>query len=114
MTARMIMKRCLEMIGFRKTEFIEAGDGVRALELAAGNAPDLVIADLNMPGMDGEALLAALKASPGTRAIPVLIASSALNPVRLERLMALGALAAVQKPLSPATLRGALGPLAAA
>lgn len=111
-TARMILKRCLEMAGFKGADFLEAKDGQEALEMAEAHLPGFIVADLNMPRMDGESLLTALKASDATKGIPVVIASSAVNPVKNERLQALGALGIVAKPVSPATLRQALGPLA--
>lgn len=112
MTARMILRRCLEMVGWKNAVFLEAKDGQEALELALREAPDLIVADLNMPRMDGEKLLTALKADARTNAVPVLIASSAVNPQKNERLTAIGAHGIVAKPVSPAALRQALGALA--
>lgn len=108
-TARMIVRRCLEMAGFQGSAFLEADDGEAALALAASEAPDLIVADLNMPKLDGENLLKSLKEAPATRPIPVVIASSAVNAVRSQRLTELGALGIVQKPISPAALSHALG-----
>ena len=113
MTARMIVKRCLEMIGFKDAQFFEAKDGEDALSMAAKEVPDLIMADLNMPRMDGESLLKALKDGASTKAVPVIIASSAVNAVKNERLMALGAFGIVAKPVSPASLRQVLGALVA-
>ena len=110
-TARMIVRRCLEMVGFKEVQYFEAKDGEEALAIASKESPDLIMADLNMPKMDGEALLKALKMEPTTRDIPVVIASSAVNAVRNERLMALFAHAIVAKPVSPAVLKQALGTL---
>lgn len=112
MTARMIIKRCLEMIGFKEVRFLEAKDGMEALALAETEAPDLIVADLNMPRMDGETLLKSLKEGARTKVVPVVIASSAVNAIKNERLRALGAHGIVAKPVSPATLREALGALA--
>lgn len=111
MTARMIVKRCLEMLGYKEAHYLEAKDGEEALTMAAKEIPDLVMADLNMPRMDGESLLKSLKADPNTKSIPVVIASSAVNAVKNERLMTLGAFGIVAKPVSPASLRQALGAL---
>ncbi|HKP96756.1 MAG TPA: response regulator [Fibrobacteria bacterium] len=111
-TARMILKRCLEMIGLKDCRIVEAKDGQEALEMVGAEPPDLILADLNMPRRNGEDLLQRLKESDATRAIPVVIASSSVNPVRNERLMALGAHGIVAKPVSPAGLRQALGALA--
>lgn len=108
-TARMILIRCLEMVGFKQAQFLEAKDGQEALEIAAKEMPALIVADLNMPRMDGESLVKNLKAVTETRAIPVVIASSAVNPVKNERLQALGVLGILAKPVSPAALKQALG-----
>lgn len=108
-TARMIVRRCLEMAGFQGAAFLEADDGEAALALAGREAPDLIVADLNMPKLDGEALLKSLKEAHATRPIPVVIASSAVNAVRSRRLSELGAHGIVQKPVSPASLAHALG-----
>jgi two-component system, chemotaxis family, chemotaxis protein CheY len=108
-TARMIVRRCLEMAGFQGASFVEAADGADALLLAGREAPDLIVADLNMPKLDGESLLKTLKEGAATRPIPVVIASSAINAVRSARLTELGAHGIVQKPVSPAALSQALG-----
>lgn len=49
------------------------GDGASALELARSEPPDLVLSDVMMPGLDGFELLAALRADPVTRGIPVVL-----------------------------------------
>jgi two-component system, chemotaxis family, chemotaxis protein CheY len=108
-TARMVVRRCLEMSGLQGAEFIEAENGVAALAAASREAPDLIVADLNMPELDGESLLKGLKEGAATRGIPVVIASSAVNPVRTKRLSELGAHGVVQKPVSPGSLKEALG-----
>ena len=69
---------------------------------------DLVVADLNMPKLDGESLLRELKANPVTRHIPVLIATSAVNEVRTSRLLEAGAIGVIRKPVSPAAFKQAL------
>src|SRR5512135_3228517 len=50
-----------------------ATNGPKALELAAGTpAPDLILLDVVMPGMDGYEVCTRLKADPATREIPVI------------------------------------------
>ncbi|GAB5534293.1 MAG: hypothetical protein Rubg2KO_05420 [Rubricoccaceae bacterium] len=53
----------------------EAADGTEALDLARQSAPDLVIADVRMPGLDGPALCSALHDDAATATVPVLLVS---------------------------------------
>jgi twitching motility two-component system response regulator PilH len=53
-----------------------AADGTEGLEKARQSLPDLIITDSIMPGMDGFALLHALRADPTTEAVPVIMLTS--------------------------------------
>ncbi|MFA5701881.1 MAG: response regulator [Desulfuromonas sp.] len=110
-TARMMIRRCLEIVGFNETEFEEAKNGREALALMKKNPPDLLVSDLNMPSMDGETLLQWVKASPKLVNIPVLIISSVTNSAKTAELKKKGAFAVIGKPISPALLNEALAPL---
>jgi PAS domain S-box-containing protein len=68
--ARTITRRTLEREGFA---VIEAGDGETGLRLAREFRPSLITLDVLMPGMDGWAVLGALKADPDLAGIPVLL-----------------------------------------
>jgi two-component system, chemotaxis family, chemotaxis protein CheY len=111
MTSRLILRRCLEMIGFQGMKFLEAKDGKEAYESAERDFPSLILADLNMPQWDGEQLIAKLKSNAKLAATPVVVVTSASTPVRKERLMSLGAYGVIAKPVSPATVREGLGGL---
>ena len=64
-----------------------AADGAAALEAARRNAPDLIVADVMMPRMDGFALLRALRADAGLRSVPVILLSArAGEEARIEGL----------------------------
>lgn len=110
-TARMIVRRCLEITGLSEAEIHEAGHGKEALALLKEHPADLVISDLNMPVLDGEGLLKWMKASPKLNGIPVIILSSAVNPAKDRALIDLGAYAVISKPISPAKLTDAMGEL---
>lgn len=64
---RAMLSRGLRYAGF---EVFEAGDGLVALEQAQRLAPDLVVLDIGMPGLDGLAVCASLRA---TSAVPILM-----------------------------------------
>lgn len=60
----------LMVAGFDVTR---AGDGTSGLAKAAKSAPDLVLLDLMMPGMDGYEVCRALRAMPGLARVPVIV-----------------------------------------
>jgi PAS domain S-box-containing protein len=65
------------------------GDGHAALAAARRHTPDLVLTDVMMPGLDGFGLLAALRADPSLRGIPVILLSArAGEEARIEGLAA--------------------------
>lgn len=68
------------LAGYDSIRIHEAVDGREALHLAHALAPDLVISDVVMPGLGGEALCHALKADAATSAIPVLFISGEAMP----------------------------------
>jgi len=108
-TARMITRRCLEIGGYQDAIFVEAANGREALEKVKDNAVDLFIVDLNMPVMDGEALLKRIKSNPKLTHVPVLIVTSLSSADRRADLVAMGAFDVLSKPISPASLTGVLG-----
>ena len=110
-TARMFVKRCLEIAGFREAEFLEASNGREALSVLKEHSADLVVSDLNMPVLDGEMLLKWMKSSPKFTETPIVIITSAGNPAKEMELMAMGALAVLSKPVSPADITEAMGSL---
>jgi adenylate cyclase len=82
-------------------EVVSAHDGTEALRLTRESLPDLVITDVEMPGMDGFALCKALKTDPATAHIPVLICSSLGEATDLERGFDAGADDYLVKPVVP-------------
>ncbi|OQX18678.1 MAG: response regulator [Desulfobulbaceae bacterium A2] len=110
-TARMFVRRCLEIVGFASAEILEAENGQEALAIAKKQATDLLITDLNMPLMDGKTLLKWVKANPRLNEIRVVVLSSISNPAKAEELLQLGAHAVLVKPLAPPALLGAIGDL---
>jgi diguanylate cyclase (GGDEF)-like protein len=82
-----------------------ATGGERALELARQHAPDLVLADVVMPGMDGFELLRRLKTEPGTRHLPVIFVTAMDEIDDEERGLMLGAVDYLTKPIRPAIVR---------
>ncbi len=107
-TARMFIKRCLQIIGLGDVEIIEAEHGKEALAAAKAQEVDLLLTDLNMPVMDGETLIKWVKASPKLGDLPVVVITSAGNPAKEAQLLELGAHRVLNKPVSPPIMMDAL------
>jgi PAS domain S-box-containing protein len=69
------------------------------LDMALAHRPDVIVLDLNLPGMNGFEVLARLKAMPETRAIPVLALTAAAFPRDVRKGMAAGFFRYLTKPL---------------
>jgi two-component system, OmpR family, response regulator len=90
---RELMRNILREFGM---DPLVAGSGEEAVELARTETPEVILLDLNMPGLSGEETIAALRAVDALAEIPILILSGEpMDPAELERL---GARGAVQKP----------------
>src|SRR5262249_4082248 len=77
-----------------------ARDGLEAAQIAAGRTPDLVIADLEMPRMNGIELTAHLRATPATARVPVIMITSRSTAKHKEQALAAGVDAYLTKPYS--------------
>jgi two-component system chemotaxis response regulator CheY len=85
-------------------EVIEAGDGVEALEVAAGRKLSLIITDVNMPRMDGITLVARLRALPEFKFTPILVLTTESDASMKQKGKVAGATGWIVKPFSPEKL----------
>ncbi len=85
-------------------EVRSCSSGAEALAAAPAFRPDLVVLDVMMPGMDGPSVLRALRALPGTAAVPAIFMTAKIMPSEVAELKAAGALDVVPKPFDPMTL----------
>jgi CheY-like chemotaxis protein len=92
----------LELDG--QTAVVTASSGADGLRLAREVQPTAILLDWMMPGMDGEATLAALKSDPLTTGIPVIVLSGAVHHRSIDWFQRLGAHDVVAKPYNPVTL----------
>jgi CheY-like chemotaxis protein len=99
---RRIIRLSLERVG--GMQVCEAPDGTVGLAAALRGRPDVILLDVMMPGQDGPATLAALRAEPATAAIPVVFLTARVVPGECRRLTDLGALGVIVKPFDPMTL----------
>ena len=83
---------------------VSVGDGRRAVEWFDAEVPDVVLADVNVPEVDGYALAEFIKQSPRLRHVPVLLLAGAFEPVDQERVRATGCDGVLVKPFEPQQL----------
>ena len=86
-----------------------AESGARALESIKSQRFDLVLLDVMMPELDGEAVLRRLKDDPATRDLPVVMISALDDIERVARCIEMGAEDYLPKPCDPALLRARVG-----
>ncbi len=97
-----IARMALEEVGGFSVTVCASGE--EALAAAPGLAPDLILLDVMMPGMDGPTTLAALRQVEGYGAIPVIFMTAKVMHSEMEEYKALGALGVIPKPFDPMTL----------
>jgi two-component system, cell cycle response regulator DivK len=86
----------LQYHGFRT---IEAADAETGLRMASESAPDLILMDIELPGMDGVTALERLRADPAIAGIPVVAVTASVMPVDRERFARAGFAGIIVKPI---------------
>jgi type II secretory ATPase GspE/PulE/Tfp pilus assembly ATPase PilB-like protein/CheY-like chemotaxis protein len=102
---RKVVRDLLEREGFRVAE---APDGVQALDQVDRVAPDIVVLDLNLPGLDGYSVLQQLRSRPATMRLPVLVLTAKGDEDNEVRVFELGADDFLTKPFRPRALAARL------
>lgn len=92
----------LEVVGGFKVKVCSSGE--QTLEEAERFAPDMILLDVMMPGMDGPSTLAALRRLPSLENVPVAFMTAKVQPHEVSQLVALGAEKVISKPFDPMTL----------
>ena len=85
-------------------EVFTAADGLQAVEMAERHLPDLVVLDLELPGITGFEAAVRLRSSPETAAIPLIAATGYSHVRQLDRARDCGFDSIVVKPCEPAAL----------
>jgi two-component system cell cycle response regulator DivK len=98
---RQILRDLLTSADF---EVIEAVDGEAGLAAAAAHRPDLILMDIQLPGLDGYEATRRLKADGLLRAIPVIAVTSYALSGEADKSRAAGCDAYISKPYSPRQL----------
>jgi class 3 adenylate cyclase len=102
---RLLLARTLELQGHAVTLAV---DGHAALAALRAQEHDLLLLDIEMPGLDGFQVLEALKADPALRELPVIVTSSVEGLANIVRCIELGAEDYLPKPLNAVLLKARL------
>lgn len=109
-TMRDMLHHALSEAGYR---VVQAVDGVHGLEVLAGETPDVIVTDINMPRMDGFGFIEGVRKSGRHRATPILVLTTESDAEKKSRARQAGATGWIVKPFNPAKLVDALRRVAA-
>ena len=102
---RKAIRRIIDMLDFSVEQILEAENGSEALEVLAKTNIELVLADLNMPEMNGIEMIYQMRGNEATKDIPVVLVTTESSTTRIEGLLANGAKAYLHKPFTPEELK---------
>lgn len=94
------LKLVRDVLRFAGYEVIEARSGEQGVELAVESPPDLVLMDLQLPGIDGAEALRQLRERPDTREVPVVAVTAFAMKEDRDRALLVGFDGYVEKPIS--------------
>ena len=93
-----------DMLTFTDYEIVEAESGEEALAAVAKQRPDLILMDIQLPGIDGYEVTRRIKADPALRSIPIIAVTSYALSGEEQKARAAGCDEYVPKPYSPRQL----------
>jgi len=93
---RILIRRVLEAEGYRMEEAANAEDAMEKIRAAR---PNLILMDINMPGVDGYALTARIKGEPGFASVPIVAVTANVMRGDREKSLEAGCDGYIQKPI---------------
>ncbi|MBW1929100.1 MAG: response regulator [Deltaproteobacteria bacterium] len=102
---RSVLKKTIQMCGFKTGQILEAANGVEALKSLKENWVDLVLADYNMPQMDGLQLIEEMKKDELLSKIPVVMVTTEGSEKQVRAFLEKGAADYLQKPFTPEQIK---------
>ncbi|HKS17068.1 MAG TPA: response regulator [Planctomycetota bacterium] len=103
---RRIQAIALEGLGGFKVK--ACASGAEAIQEAPAFAPQLILLDVMMPGMDGPTTLKSLRTLAGLEETPVIFVTAKVQPDEVDYYLEIGALGVISKPFDPMTLAAQL------
>ena len=105
---RMVLKKTIAMAGIPTESILEANNGHEGLKLLKEHPVDLILADLNMPEMNGLEMTRHILADESVSSIPVVVISTEASKTRIDQLHSQGIQKFIHKPFTPELIREVL------
>ena len=99
------LKLVRDVLQVKGYETLEAGTAEDGIKIARARTPNLILMDIQLPGMSGIEALKALRAEPATAAIPVVAITASVMQQDRQQIMSAGFDGFIEKPIN---LRGLL------
>jgi signal transduction histidine kinase len=100
---RILVRQVLEMAGYT---VLEVSDGLSGINLAQQEQPDLILMDINIPGMDGYETATRIKSLPTLAHVPIIALTAKVMDGDRERALTAGCDGYIAKPINVDTLAG--------
>jgi len=100
--ASVTIQRVIELtFSHEDVRVVSIADGARAIQWLDAERADIVLADVDLPDVDGYSVAAHMKKSPRLQKVPVLLLAGAFDPVDQDRVRSIGVDGVVVKPFEP-------------
>jgi len=107
-TMRSLIRKIMGIAGFPVGQYFEGANGREALEILNHECVDVILTDLNMPEMDGKALLQTIRGKTDWKDLPVILITTERRPEILSQYSRLGFQGIINKPFRPETIKQVL------
>ena len=94
------MKLVRDILNAKGYETMEAGTAEEGIEMAARRVPDLVLMDIQLPGMNGMEALKVLRSNPATEKVPVVAITASVMTQDRKQIMDTGFDGFIEKPIN--------------
>jgi len=101
---RTMIRKTMQMSGLPIGTLYEAANGKEGLDVLGSHWVDLIIADINMPVMNGEEMISRIRENTETRDIAIIVVSTEGSSTRIERLLEKN-VTFIKKPFTPEIIR---------
>jgi two-component system, chemotaxis family, chemotaxis protein CheY len=108
---RKFVEHTLRQAGIELTSVYEAGNGDEALAVIEKESVQLILCDIDMPGMGGIEFIKAAKSANNAKGVPIVMVTAQGSESLVVQALSLGAAGYLRKPFAPDQVRKSILPL---